>query len=161
MGYAEGTTVPSENSRAEIEKIICRYAGRDAEFSSGRMAGKAAILFVACGRKVKFVVPLPTEAEAGIGARRKNAASGSVVSESQKAAWIELETRRRWRCLLLAIKSKLVVVATGIATFEEEFASNIVLPDGSTVGDVIIPEIARVYSAGGGRLLLPAFHDGP
>jgi len=161
MGYAEGTTVPSENSRIEIEKIICRYAGHDAEFNFGRMAGKAAIMFVACGRRVKFMVPLPTEEEAGIGARRKNDPSGSVASESRKASWIEQETRRRWRCLLLAIKSKLVVVESGIATFEEEFASNIVLPDGSTVGDVIIPEIARVYSAGGGRLLLPAFHDGP
>ena len=36
MGYAEGTTVPSENSRIEIEKIICRYAGRDAEGLFGR-----------------------------------------------------------------------------------------------------------------------------
>jgi hypothetical protein len=34
MGYAEYTTVPAENSRAEIERVICQYAGREAEIST-------------------------------------------------------------------------------------------------------------------------------
>ena len=150
MGYAEYTTVPAENSRAEIERIICRYAGRDAEFSSGRRAGQAAILFVAHGRRVQFIVPLPTGQEAEIKARRKNAASGSVVTESQREAWIEQESRRRWRCLLLAIKAKLEVVETGIATFEEEFLAHIVAADGKTIYERIqMEEIS-------GKKLLPA-----
>ena len=148
MGYAEHTTVPAENSRAEIERVICQYAGRDAEFSSGRRAGEAGILFVAHGRRVKFTVPLPTEAEAEIKTRRKNAAADSVVTESQKNAWIEQETRRRWRCLLLAIKAKLEVVATEISTFEEEFLAHIVVDDGKTIYEKI-----RVME---GKKLLPA-----
>ena len=132
----------------EIERIICRYAGRDAEFSSGRMAGQAAILFVAHGRKVKFVVRMPTAEEAEIGARRKNAVAGSLVAESRKEEWIERETRRRWRCLLLAIKAKLEVVETGISTFEEEFLSHIVVEDGKTVYEKI--------QSMEGRRLLPA-----
>jgi hypothetical protein len=137
MGYAEYTTVPAENTRAEIERIICRYAGREAEFSFGRMAGQAAIMFVACGRRVKFVVLLPTNEEAEVKSRRKNAAAGSAVTESQREAWIEQETRRRWRCLLLAIKAKLEVVETGIATFEEEFLAHIMVDDGNTIYEKI------------------------
>jgi hypothetical protein len=148
MGYAEHTTVPAENSRAEIERVICRYAGRDAEFSFGKMAGQAAILFVAHGRRVKFVVKLPTGAEAEIGAKRKNAAAGSMVTESQKEAWIEQETRRRWRSLLLVIKAKLEFVASDITKFEEEFLAHIVVEDGETIYEKI-----RVME---GKKLLPA-----
>ena len=158
MSYADGTTVSAEKSRLEIEALVSKYAGRDADFSSGRTAGKAAILFVANGRRVRFVVPLPTDAEAVQNGKRKN--SRRPATDTQKAEWIEQETRRRWRCLLLAIKAKLEVVATGISTFEEEFAMNMVLPDGKTVGDVIIPEIARIYLAGRGRLMLGAVREG-
>ena len=33
MRYAEATTVPAASSRAEIERIVCRHAGR---FAGGR-----------------------------------------------------------------------------------------------------------------------------
>jgi len=150
MSYADGTTVSAERSRAEIETIVCKYAGRDAEFSSGRMAGMAAILFVAKGRRVKFVVPLPTDKEAEVKAKRKNAGSWSTVTDAQKETWIEQETRRRWRCLLLAIKAKLEVVETGIATFEEEFLAHLVRADGQTIYESIQAAVVN------GQRLLPA-----
>jgi hypothetical protein len=51
------------------------------------------------------------------------------------------EMRRRWRSLALAIKAKLEVVASGIATFDEEFMAHLVLPDGTTVGDRVTTEL--------------------
>jgi hypothetical protein len=105
-------------------------------------------MFVARGRRVKFLVPLPTMEEAEAGARRKNAASGSVVPDSQKEKWIEQESRRRWRSLLLSIKAKLEAVETGIASFDEEFLSRIVASDGMTIYEKI-----QMLAAEGKRLL--------
>ena len=79
MAFAEGTTVSSEKSRLEIEALVCKYVGRDAEFSSGRMAGMAGVIFVANGRRVRFKMPMPTDEEATKGARHKNAPSWVTV----------------------------------------------------------------------------------
>jgi hypothetical protein len=150
MGYAAGTLVSAERSRAEIETVVGKYAGRDAEFSSGRMAGMAAIMFVAHGRRVKFVVPLPTDEEAAEKAKRKNAARWRNTSNAQKEAWIEQETRRRWRCLLLAIKAKLETVESGIETFDEAFLAHVCNDSGQTVYEAI------QYAVVNGQRLLPA-----
>lgn len=61
---------------------------------------------------------------------------------------MEKENMRRWRALALAIKAKLEVVETGIATFEHEFGMNIVLPDGSTVAEHVLREVAIAYELG-------------
>jgi hypothetical protein len=58
---------------------------------------------------------------------------------------VEKETRRRWRCLVITIKSKLECVENGIATFEQEFLAHIVLPGGRTMGQVAIPQIETSY----------------
>lgn len=49
--------------------------------------------------------------------------------------------KQRWRALLLCIKAKLEAVDSGIATFEQEFMANIVMPDGKTFGDYALPKI--------------------
>jgi hypothetical protein len=59
------------------------------------------------------------------------------------------EERRRWRAMLLVIKAKLEIVATGSSSFEREFLADILLPDGSTVGDVAVKQIADSYKTGG------------
>jgi hypothetical protein len=64
MSYAEGTSVPEAQSRIDIEKIIKRHVGREASFTFGSMAGKAAIGFTAYGRTVKVEIPMPTTEEA-------------------------------------------------------------------------------------------------
>jgi hypothetical protein len=50
LSYAEGTSVPEAQSRIDIEKIIKRHVGREASFTFGSMAGKAAIGFTARAR---------------------------------------------------------------------------------------------------------------
>jgi hypothetical protein len=61
---------------------------------------------------------------------------------------VEQEERTRWRSLLLVIKAKLEAVESSIATFEEEFMAQIVLPNQQTVGQWVLPEVARIYERG-------------
>jgi len=60
------------------------------------------------------------------------------------------------RALALVIKAKLEAVESGITVFDDEFMAHIVLPDGSTVGDFMKPQIEQVYLTGQMPPLLPA-----
>jgi len=152
MKYAEGTSVSVINSRLEIEKIILKYAGQNAEFMYMQREGVADVAFAAHGRHVRFSLPLPTMEEAKTEARsarerRWNMREVKDIGRCQ--AWIDQESRRRWRCLVLAIKAKLEVVESGIATFEEEFLAHIVNSQGVTVYQAI------KNASDGSRLLGP------
>ena len=64
--------------------------------------------------------------------------------------------RQRWRALLLVIKAKLEAVTAGISTIETEFLANIVLPDNTTAGEWMIPQIDQAYRTGQMPPMLPA-----
>jgi hypothetical protein len=100
MPYARRTRVPIDQSRLEIERVCRKYGAT--EFGSGWREDSASVSFVAQGRMVRFIVPMP-----------KNN---------------DTEQRRRWRCLLLGIKAKMECVATKIETFEQAFLAHIVVP---------------------------------
>ena len=134
MAYAHKTKVPSDRTRVEIEQVLRRY-GAD-YFRSEHDLDMAAITFRVKGRYVKFTLPLPTERQ--IKARERR----------------EQQTRARWRALLLAIKAKLTIVESGIASFETEFLANIVVNDGKTIADHIVHQLDAITS--GDKLLPPA-----
>jgi hypothetical protein len=148
MSYAEGTSVTAERSQQEISATLRRYGA--AGFMFGEDNGRAVVAFRAHDRMVRFVLPLDID-------RRQFSTTPS--GRSRDAASIDKaiqgEHRRRWRALALAIKAKLEVVETGIASFEDEFLANLVLPDGSTVGDWAQPQIAAAYESGHMPSLLP------
>ena len=56
----------------------------------------------------------------------------------------------------MVIKAKLEAVTAGISTVETEFLANIVLPDNSTAGEWMIPQIDQAYRTGDMPPLLPA-----
>lgn len=155
MAYAEGTAVPVERSRAEIELLLRRYGAT--QFVSGWDADRALIGFAAQGRQLRFVLPGPDPKDKRFTHHRKRTTWGTAAPRTalQVAAVLEQETRRRWRALALVIKAKLEAVECGIATFEEEFMPWIVLPDGSTVGQYMAPQIERAYASGEMPKLLP------
>lgn len=138
--YAETTTVSAENSRGEIERILVRYGA--SEFMYGWAEGAAMVQFKAHDRHIRFVLPMPDRQarefthtpEKGL---RRNA-------DAQEKAY-EQAVRQRWRALALAIKAKLEAVVTGITTFEAEFLAHVLLPDGSTVGQWVAPQLDDVY----------------
>ena len=53
--------------------------------------------------------------------------------------------RQKLRALLLVVKAKLEAVAAGISTLETGFLANIVLPDNTTAGDWMLPQIEQAY----------------
>ena len=57
---------------------------------------------------------------------------------------------------MLVIKAKLEAVTAGISTIETEFLANIVLPDNTTAGEWMLPQIDRAYRTGEMPPLLPA-----
>lgn len=158
--YASATTVSTEKSRAEIERILRRY-GADA-FSYGwedsPQGARAVIMFRARGRNIRFDLPLPSKSEK----RFWQTPSGRKTRRPEDAEreW-EQGCRQRWRALALAVKAKLEVVESGIQSFEEEFMPYILLPDGRTVARHVLPAIERAYATGQMQRLLPAAMTGP
>lgn len=123
--YAVDTKVPVGQTRNEIETALTRFGARSFAFAT-QPAG-ATVLFEFQDRRVRFDLPLPTDAT------------------DAKTAKLH---RERWRALFLSIKAKLVSVDTGIETFEEAFLAHVVLADGSKVGQSVAPAIAQQYKTG-------------
>lgn len=140
--YAESTTVPSDRSRAEIEKTLARYGATT--FQYGWQQDRAAIGFVMSGRQIRFVLPLPDRESADF---TRTPTGKSRTSTAAEAAY-EQAVRQRWRALSLMVKAKLEAVASGIVTFEEEFLPHTVLPSGRTVAQEIMPAVESAYATG-------------
>jgi hypothetical protein len=153
MAYAENTTVSTEKSRAEIERILQRY-GADS-FMYGWDQQRAIVGFQAEGRQLRFVVEMPLRTER----RFTHHPKGARTSTAAYNAW-EQACRQRWRALALVIKAKLEAVEAGISEFEAEFLANIMLPDGSTVGDWVRPQVEQAYLTGAMPSMLPALTAG-
>jgi len=138
--YASHTAVPAERSRTEIERTLTRYGATT--FVYGWQDEAAVVAFELRGRQVKFVLPLPAKASRAFiytpGRRRLR------TPEQALQAW-EQTTRQCWRALALIIKAKLEAVASGVTTFEDEFSSRFMLPDGNTVGQWLHPQLVQAY----------------
>lgn len=149
--YAEKTSVPTDRSRAEIERVLARYGASGFGYSWERrevpinpvpvygakteLREFASIVFQFKARRVRLDVPMPTVREAGT------------------AVKAEAATRQRWRALLLVIKAKLEAVESGISTLEAEFLANIVTESGLTIGEHLVPQLSEAVKSG---RLLPA-----
>lgn len=132
--YARNTTVSCEKSKVEIERTLTRYGAT--HFSYATMPEGAVVQFVKGGKRIRFLVPMPARPDEGV--------------RGGPAAFVRWEKsqRQKWRALGLVIKAKLEAVASGICTFEEEFLAHIVLPNGQTAGQHVIPLIERAYESG-------------
>lgn len=136
--YAERTSVPVAQSRAEVEKLLIRHGAN--QFVFGSADGQALVAFEmrtkdnggdSVTRRLRFLVPMP------------------MASRSMTDKKVAAETRRRWRALLLVLKAKLEAVASGIVAFDTEFLAHIVVDGSRTVGDRLVPELTATLAAGG------------
>lgn len=132
MAYAENTTVSVAKSRIEIEELIRKHGA--GQFISGYSGDRVMIGFTASGRQVRFVVEVP---------------KGKTDKQTE-----QLE-RQRWRALLLVIKAKFEAIESGVSCFDDEFMAHIVLPNGQTAGELMIPQIETAYQSGQMPQLLP------
>lgn len=149
--YAGSTDVAPDRSRNEIERTLQRYGAR--QFAYGWDERSAMLAFVANGRQVRFVLPLP-DRDAPEFTRTP---TGRERSASAAAEAYEQAVRQRWRALALVIKAKLEAVDTGIVDFTSEFLAHLVLPGGETVGEAVVPRVDEAYRTGKPPELLPAF----
>lgn len=144
MIYAEQTTVSSERSRAEIESTLGRYGATS--FAYMWQGLRAVILFEYNGKRIKFMLTLPDRNDDQFRLTPERRTTRSV--DAQNKAY-EQAVRQKWRALALVIKAKLEAVESGISVFEEEFMANIVLPNGQTAAENILPQIDEAYRIGG------------
>lgn len=148
--YAQGTTVSTSQSRAEVERTLIRYGAT--EFVSGWSGSGAqqALGFTIHGRQVRITLPLPERESFNLTPKGYDRAP----AEAEKA--YQAEIRRRWRALLLIVKAKLEAVDSGITTIEREFLADVVIPDtGETFMDRVGPGLERLYAEHGIPELLP------
>ena len=148
--FAENTNVSPDRTEAEIRSVLRRYGAT--QYVSGWDLSAAMIGFTKGNRTVRFVLDMPSKNDKSFtrtptGRIRRNPNSVDEVYEQA--------LRQRWRALLLVIKAKLEAVEAGIATFDEEFSSYIVLPGGQTVGEWLLPQLDACFQNRSMPALLP------
>lgn len=132
MAYARKTKVPVSNTINEIRRMLEKHQATG--FAFGEQSGQSVIMFEMQHRRVKFILPMP--------ARPRDGASRAAMAAHDQ------QVRSRWRSMGLAIKAKLECVERDISTFEEEFMAHVVLPNGRTIGEVMLPQIESAYKDG-------------
>ena len=147
--FAEGTRVPIETTRMELERALRAY-GADAVVI-GWDGPTSTIAFRIQGRHVKYVIQRPERSESVI----SSSPSGKPRPAHAIPEAIAAEHRRRWRALLLIVTAKLELVASGDSDFEDEFLSRLMLPDGTTVREWMVPQIDAAYQTGRMPALMP------
>lgn len=151
MKYAATTEVSVEKSKAEIESIVMRYGASG--FISGWQHAMAMIEFEMKDRRIRFMLPLPDKNEKRFW--QTPHFKNQRTQEQAYGAW-EQACRQSWRALLLCVKAKLEAVEAKISTFEQEFMANLVLPNGLTIGETVIPHLAKVFQGQPMPPLLPS-----
>lgn len=138
--YASDTKVSPEQTLMDIRRTLSKY--KAVGFGIVEDETRVGVTFDMEGRRVRFVVPLPERNKKEYQYLRN---TGKVRMGQFSPEKYEQAIRQRWRALLLTIKAKLESVESEIETFEEAFLAHIVLPDGSTVGDIALPQIQQSY----------------
>jgi 2-polyprenyl-6-methoxyphenol hydroxylase-like FAD-dependent oxidoreductase len=138
MKYAKDTGVSVQRSRMEIERILTRWQA--SRFAYGTWEKGAIIPFQYGDKQIRFQLPLPDRSakEFWYTPTRHT----QRTQEAANAAW-EKACRQRWRALALSIKAKRESVETGIESFETAFMPYVVLPDGKTVAEHVLPALAQ------------------
>ena len=148
--YAKETSVSVEKSKMEIERTLMRYNATGFFTAWQENPPMSAIGFQLEGRTMRIEMPMPLKGER----RFTHSSKGPRSKDGALKAW-EQAQRQRWRALLLIIKAKLEFVECGLSTVEKEFMADVLLPDGTRLGESILPQIKASYASGKMPPLLP------
>ncbi len=147
--YAQDTTVPVSKSRADIENLLHKHGATSFVSGWDEEQGVSVLQFKIDGRFIKFRIDEPDSKEFQV------TETGRSRKKSVLEGVLDKERMRRWRALLLIIKAKLEIVASGYSTIEREFMADLMLPDGSTVTEWLQPQLDKAYDKGKMPLALP------
>jgi hypothetical protein len=126
--FAEGTKTPAMQTRTAIEKMLVSDGADQLMNGNDVSKERAFIQFTMAKRMFRIYIDY---------AKRKD-----------RAPEREQREREAWRVLLLLVKAKLQLIRMGESSPEAEFLANVLMPDGSTVGDHVLPAIAETYASG-------------
>jgi hypothetical protein len=146
--YAEGTTVPANQTKREIEDLLVKHGARGVGIATS--PERAQVMFGLADRMMRFTIPLPSDTDRAVTHTEAGRARKAPARHQALAA----EQRRVWRALLLVLRAKIESAESGVETIEEAFLAHIVLPDGGTVAEKVIPQIESAYATGQVRPLL-------
>lgn len=151
--FAEGTTVDVSSSQEQIKRLLTQHGANQFVLAEGDDNGtlRGVVQFRIKGRMLKYECVYPSVEEVPPVPR----STRLDLREQWCTGWRDLEWKRRWRALLLILKAKLELVASGDTTFEREFLADIMLPDGSTVASQVLLAIESAYQTGQMPRLLP------
>lgn len=147
--YASKTTVPSGQSLREIERTLDRYGAES--FAYGKSATQIMVQFVFSGQPFQIVVPMPDP----MSDEFCYTDAGRDRADDARRKLVEQAGRQRLRALSLFIKATCEAVDLEILTFEAAFLSSVMIGDGVTVGDRLLPEIKLIQESGKLPKLLP------
>lgn len=141
--YAEGTDVPVERSKAEIEGLLRRHGASGFFASWDDEKAMSVVGFRLAERMFRLEIRTPSVEDAPM------RPPGTRTPEPERRqVWRDQEERRRWRAQLLLVKAKLEMIGTGETTVEREFLADMLLPNGQTVGKAMVARIAEAYETG-------------
>lgn len=139
--YAKKTTVSSQKSRMDIEKLLTRYKAKDTLY--GTIGSDAWIVFKMRDRSIKIVLALPPDLPEGA-TRAQEKARDQVV-------------RQKWRIMHLIINARLEAVESGVETFEQAWLPYFLMVDkegrSKTVGEIMGPQLQKALDTNRPHLL--------
>jgi hypothetical protein len=162
--FAEGTGVPVEKTRMDVERILKSYGATQWGVMSDEEKGVAMIAFRMGGASYRVELPMPLKSAVADAIKKKPPHGWYGRTDQGRAAFIDerhqQECRERWRAVLLTIKAKLEIVRIGASTVEREFMADMVLPNGATVGKTL-PHIIQRGLTDAAFLALPESTSNP
>ena len=141
--YAEGTTVGASHTKYEIEMVLSDYGAT--HIGTFNCPDEAKIVFRFGNRNFLIPIPIPQ-----VNDPEFTHTSGQGRKRDQRdteRAW-QQEVDRRWRCLLITVKSSIELCKMGIFRFEEIFLAFTALPGGKTVGQALEGQIEQACETG-------------
>lgn len=153
MAYAKGTKTEIGTTETQIKKMLQR-AGAE-RIAMMEEPARAIIAFHLNGRAIRFNLPLPTRDQ--FASTRRGTGFQENKASTVDNLWMQA-SRERWRQLHLCIKAKLESVEQNIELFDDAFLSQIVMPDGETIGEKVKPQMTALME---GKPLRPLMIAGP
>lgn len=142
MSYAQNTSVSIERSQEHIKETLRRYEAD--RFGIMEERDQALVEFTVRGLTVQMTVPMPDRHSTEF----TRTPTGKDRAPNQAYQAYQQACRQRWRALLLAIKAKLEAVDAGISSIETEFMPFILMGDGRTVGQHLLPRLREAADNG-------------
>lgn len=131
--YAKNANVSVEQTQLEIQKLLQKNGATKfgIDFTSNTL------LFELKQKSIKLIVPLPSISDFEFTLAHIKRQQYQIEKVYEQAI------KQRWRALLLIVKAKMEAISSRITTIEQEFLPSILLPNGQTLSQYIIPQLSN------------------